>query len=145
MGVSYMQHHPHQHQQGQAPHLQQHSRPSSIVHQQHHQPPSQPPQHSNYSSSHSIPPVYQQQSQASNAQHSQEGIQQYYAGTHQNSYSTAGQTSGYPSAGEYPDQGLLYASRRVVSLIDLDRYLRHDGRNNAQTTIPPNVIPYAAI
>ncbi|KAK4674030.1 hypothetical protein QC763_116970 [Podospora pseudopauciseta] len=95
MVVSSMQHHTHhQQQQGPVPPHLQHSRPSSIVHQQHHnQAPAQQQQsHSSaYSSGHS---VYQPQSQASNAQ---EHSLSYYG--HQPSpYSTPGATSGYTSA-----------------------------------------------
>jgi len=101
MVVSYMQHHPHHHQQqGQAPsHIQQqHPRSSSIVHQHHPQGPAQQTQHSTaYPSSHSIPPVYPQQAQGSNAQHAQE--LPYY--THPSPYSTPGATGGYTSAGEF--------------------------------------------
>ncbi|KAK0628559.1 hypothetical protein B0T17DRAFT_505221 [Bombardia bombarda] len=87
-----MQHHTHHQQQGPVPsHLQQHSRPSSIVHQQHHnQAPPQQQHSSGYSSGH---PVYQQQSQAPNAQ--DHGLP-YYA--HPSPYSTPGATSGYTSA-----------------------------------------------
>ncbi|KAI6088460.1 hypothetical protein F4821DRAFT_257959 [Hypoxylon rubiginosum] len=90
-----MQHHPH-HSQGPAPsqHLQ-HTRPSSIVHQQHHQAPQQQSQHPSYSSTHSIQPAYQQTGHAPAAQHAQEGLP-YYA--HQSPYSTPGTTSGYTSA-----------------------------------------------
>ena len=102
-----MQHHPHQHQQGQAPtHIQpHHPRPSSIAHQQHQpQAPSQQGQHSSaYPASHSIPPAYQQQSQTSSAQQQTQQHHQdlpYYA--HPSPYSTPGATSGYTSAGELP-------------------------------------------
>ncbi|KAH8886745.1 hypothetical protein GQ53DRAFT_657284 [Thozetella sp. PMI_491] len=92
-----MQHHPHHQQQGQAPqHIQQHPRPSSIVHQHHQAPP--PPQqqhHSAYSAQHQ---VYQHpaQAQAANQQHAQD-LPQYYA-PHPSPYSTPGANSGYTSA-----------------------------------------------
>ncbi|KAF2968520.1 hypothetical protein GQX73_g5018 [Xylaria multiplex] len=94
MVVTSMQHHPH-HSQGPAPpqHLQQHTRPSSIVHQQHHQAPSAQSQHPSAYSSHSIQP-YQASSHSANAQHTQDIP--YYA--HQSPYSTPGTTSGYTSA-----------------------------------------------
>ena len=87
-----------QHQQhGPAPPHLQHPRPSSIAHQQHHPqaPASQQQQHSAYSSTHQ---VYQPQSQATSAQHAQD--LNYY---HPSSYSTPGATSGYTSAGTFPD------------------------------------------
>ncbi|KAI1261512.1 hypothetical protein F5Y18DRAFT_431096 [Xylariaceae sp. FL1019] len=89
-----MQHHPH-HSQGPAPpqHLQQHQRPSSIVHQQHHQAPPAQSQHPSAYSSHSIQP-YQTSGHSSSAQHNQD--LPYYA--HQSPYSTPGTTSGYTSA-----------------------------------------------
>jgi hypothetical protein len=72
----------------------QHSRPSSVVHQQHHsqtpaqqQPPAQ---------QHSGAYTYPQQNQASNSQ--DHGLP-YYA--HPSPYSTPGATSGYTSAGEF--------------------------------------------
>ncbi|RWA04080.1 hypothetical protein EKO27_g11028 [Xylaria grammica] len=94
MVVTSMQHHPH-HSQGPAPpqHLQQHTRPSSIVHQQHHQAPSAQSQHPSAYSSHSIQ-SYQAPSHSGNAQHTQDIP--YYA--HQSPYSTPGTTSGYTSA-----------------------------------------------
>ncbi|KAK3310851.1 uncharacterized protein B0T15DRAFT_52191 [Chaetomium strumarium] len=89
MVVSSMQHH-HQQQGPVPPHLQ-HSRPSSIVQQQHHgQNPAQPqqpqPQHSGGYS-------YPQQGQANSSQ--DHGLP-YYA--HPSPYSTPGATSGYTSA-----------------------------------------------
>ncbi|KAM7222843.1 hypothetical protein V8F06_001741 [Rhypophila decipiens] len=90
MVVSSMQHHTHHQQQGPVPPHLQHSRPSSIVHQQHHsQASAQHQPHTSYSSNHS---VYQQQSQANSGP---DGLP-YYA--QQSPYSTPGATSGYTSA-----------------------------------------------
>ncbi|KAI0467380.1 hypothetical protein F4859DRAFT_506758 [Xylaria cf. heliscus] len=87
--MTSVQHHPHSGSTTQ--HLQ-HTRPSSIVHQQPHQaPPAQ--SHGSAYSSHSIQP-YQASSHSTNAQHGQD--LPYYA--HQNAYSAAGTTSGYTSA-----------------------------------------------
>ncbi|KDN72336.1 hypothetical protein CSUB01_00019 [Colletotrichum sublineola] len=113
MGLFSMQHHPHHQPQGQAPtqqqqHLQhqQHSRPSSIVHQQHH-PQAQSQQHPSYASAgHPIAPTYQQQSQPTSAQHSQDALP-YYA--HPSPYSTPGATSGYTSA----DQSDMMAAAQM--------------------------------
>nr|XP_036588782.1 ribosomal protein l24e [Colletotrichum truncatum]KAF6800424.1 ribosomal protein l24e [Colletotrichum truncatum] len=109
MGLFSMQHHPHHQPQGPAPtqHLQhqQHPRPSSIVHQQHH-PQAQSQQHPSYASGHPIAPAYQQTSQATNNQHSQEGLP-YYA--HPSPYSTPGATSGYTSA----DQSDMMAAAQM--------------------------------
>ncbi|KAK3392949.1 hypothetical protein B0H63DRAFT_443234 [Podospora didyma] len=81
------------HQQGPVPPHLQHSRPSSIVHQQHHsQAPPQQQHSSAYSSGHS---VYQQQQQ-SQAASAQDHNLPYYA--HPSPYSTPGATSGYTSA-----------------------------------------------
>ncbi|KAI0203388.1 hypothetical protein F4808DRAFT_449317 [Astrocystis sublimbata] len=88
--MTSIQHHPHS---AATQHIQQHTRPSSIVHQQPHQaPPAQ--SHGSAYPSHSIQP-YQASSHSTNAQHSQEGLPYY---PHQNAYSAAGTTSGYPSA-----------------------------------------------
>ncbi|KAK2007574.1 hypothetical protein LZ32DRAFT_46318 [Colletotrichum eremochloae] len=113
MGLFSMQHHPHHQPQGQAPtqqqqHLQhqQHPRPSSIVHQQHH-PQAQSQQHPSYASAgHPIAPTYQQQSQPTSAQHSQDALP-YYA--HPSPYSTPGATSGYTSA----DQSDMMAAAQM--------------------------------
>ncbi|KAI1820451.1 hypothetical protein F4861DRAFT_533662 [Xylaria intraflava] len=89
------QHHSH-HSQGPAAsqHLQQHSRPASIV--QHHQAPAAQSQHPATYSSHSLQ-SYQASSHSGNAQHTQD--LPYYA--HQSAYSTPGTTSGYTSAGKH--------------------------------------------
>ncbi|KAJ2892911.1 uncharacterized protein MKZ38_009216 [Zalerion maritima] len=107
MVLARMQHLPHhsqpgpaqaqqQHQpQQQHQHIQQHPRPSSIVHQHYPQAsPSQQQHPSAYSSTHSNHPVYQPAPQAQTAQPSE--VAQYYA--HQSPYSTPGATSGYTSA-----------------------------------------------
>ncbi|KAH7316510.1 hypothetical protein B0I35DRAFT_451518 [Stachybotrys elegans] len=97
MGLLSMQHHPHHQQQGPPPsqHLQ-HSRPPSVVHQQHHtqaQAQAQQSQHqSAYSSSHSLPQSYQGGNQATGTQESLN----YY--NHPSPYSTPGGNSGYASA-----------------------------------------------
>ncbi|KAI0803891.1 hypothetical protein GGR55DRAFT_691479 [Xylaria sp. FL0064] len=92
MVATSIQHHPHS--QGPAPpqHLQ-HTRPPSIVHQQHHQAPSAQSQHPSAYSSHSLQP-YQGSSHSGSTQHNQDIP--YYA--HQSPYSTPGTTSGYTSA-----------------------------------------------
>ncbi|KAI8305939.1 hypothetical protein K4K61_004958 [Colletotrichum sp. SAR11_59] len=63
-------------------------------------------QHPSYASGHPIAPAYQQTSQASNAQHSQDGLP-YYA--HPSPYSTPGATSGYTSA----DQSDMMAAAQM--------------------------------
>ncbi|KAL2142519.1 hypothetical protein VTI28DRAFT_1076 [Corynascus sepedonium] len=95
MVVSSMQHHTHHQQQGPvAPHLQ-HSRPSSVVHQQHHtQTPAQQQQQQQPQPQHSGAYAYPQQNQGSNTQ--DHGLPSYYA--HPSPYSTPGGTSGYTSA-----------------------------------------------
>ncbi len=142
MVVSYIQHHPHHHQQGQPPHhIQQHSRPPSIVHQQQHHPPGpqQQAQHPTaYPSSHNIAPVYQQQTQQNSGQHTQEIP--YYP--HPSPYSTPGATGGYTSAGESFPVPAGGESRQADRS---SRHFRDDDRNDAETTIPANVVPYAAV
>ncbi|KAF5665637.1 hypothetical protein FHETE_6559 [Fusarium heterosporum] len=96
MGLLSMQHHSQHQQQGHPPsqHLQ-HSRPPSVVHQQHHAQAHQPPQQqhqSAYSSTHSLPQGYQTSGQAPN---SQDNLNYY---NHPSPYSTPGATSGYTSA-----------------------------------------------
>ncbi|KAK2930039.1 hypothetical protein FoTM2_010379 [Fusarium oxysporum f. sp. vasinfectum] len=96
MGLLSMQHHPQHQQQGHPPsqHLQ-HSRPPSVVHQQHHTQPHQPPQQqhpSAYSSTHSLPQGYQTSAQAPS---NQDNLNYY---NHPSPYSTPGATSGYTSA-----------------------------------------------
>ncbi|PCD32871.1 hypothetical protein AU210_009107 [Fusarium oxysporum f. sp. radicis-cucumerinum] len=97
MGLLSMQHHPQHQQQGHPPsqHLQ-HSRPPSVVHQQHHTQPHQPPQQqqhpSAYSSTHSLPQGYQTSAQPSS---NQDNLNYY---NHPSPYSTPGATSGYTSA-----------------------------------------------
>ncbi|KAL2183212.1 hypothetical protein L209DRAFT_767345 [Thermothelomyces heterothallicus CBS 203.75] len=89
-----MQHHTHQQQGPVPPHLQ-HSRPSSVVHQQHHpQPTAQQHQHQQQQPQHSGAYAYPQQNQGSNTQ--DHGLPSYYA--HPSPYSTPGGTSGYTSA-----------------------------------------------
>ncbi|EXK34025.1 hypothetical protein FOMG_11171 [Fusarium oxysporum f. sp. melonis 26406] len=89
-------HHPQHQQQGHPPsqHLQ-HSRPPSVVHQQHHTQPHQPPQQqhpSAYSSTHSLPQGYQTSAQPPS---NQDNLNYY---NHPSPYSTPGATSGYTSA-----------------------------------------------
>ncbi|KAL2149797.1 hypothetical protein VTH82DRAFT_7473 [Thermothelomyces myriococcoides] len=93
MVVSSMQHHTHQQQGPVAPHLQ-HSRPSSVVHQQHHTQPTAQQQQQQQQPQHSGAYAYPQQSQGSNTQ--DHGLPSYYA--HPSPYSTPGGTSGYTSA-----------------------------------------------
>lgn len=144
MVVSSMQHHPH-HSQGPAPpqHLQ-HTRPSSIVHPPHHQAPPQQSQHpSAYSSTHSIQPAYQQTGHVPAAQQAQE--LPYYA--HQSAYSTPGTTSGYTSAGKFPQsrRARLVFGGQCVSLYAA-RHLRHDGRSpDKPKPLPSDAALYASI
>lgn len=91
-----MQHHPHPQQAHPPPQHLHHSRPPSIVHQQHqghHQQPAT--HHSGYHQpAQSLPSAYQPGGQAANAQDNLN----YYS--HPSPYSTPGATSGYTSAGE---------------------------------------------
>jgi hypothetical protein len=94
MGLLSMQHHNHHQQQGPPASHNLHSRPPSIVHQQHHSQAHPPPsQHqSAYSSTHSLPQAYQQNSQTTG---SQDNLNYY---NHPSPYSTPGGNSGYTSA-----------------------------------------------
>ena len=106
MGRLSMQHHPqHQHQGPPPPQHLQHSRPSSIVQQQ-HQPPAHSPssQHQGaYPSNHSLSQAYSTSAQPATGQDNLN----YY--NHPSPYSTPGATSGYTSAGTFPPGAQTYA------------------------------------
>ncbi|KAF5611257.1 uncharacterized protein FSUBG_2362 [Fusarium subglutinans] len=137
MGLLSMQHHPQHQQQGHPPsqHLQ-HSRPPSVVHQQHHTQPHQPPQQqhpSAYSSTHSLPPGYQTSAQAPS---NQDNLNYY---NHPSPYSTPGATSGYTSAGKFllPRKHFIFELRVPRQSLTLRNIDTSDMMAAAQMPRPP--------